>query len=151
MKAMEVLARLRRCNVPFVICTSCGMRHIREPHDLDIQLKPGAEHMYACLMALTGINARQLSNGAVTLIRSDSGRPAIRVACEDKPIEIFNTSNRPGFAYNDLYGYDIDEEGNLCWTLEHTREWKITMGREKDLQDLKLIDTFLKENPDGSS
>lgn len=122
----EILKYLRDNKTRFVIGGSYGLRHIRDPKDIDINVHPGDFN-----------KLKSLGNEKITT----SGDKYISVPTSDKPLEIWEDWNPREFNYRSLVskGFVKDEHGNPTWTLSQTKAWKKTMGREKDLADLELL------------
>lgn len=121
----DILMRLRKADIRFVIAGSYGMRTYREPHDLDILVHPHdwekVEEECDGLSPVAGAHGPSFSFGG--------------------DVELFRDSWPRGFAFLDLQGYKKDEHGFTCWTLEMTIQWKKAFGRPKDLADIKVVES----------
>jgi hypothetical protein len=121
----SVLKKLLRNKIRFVIAGGYAMRKYRQIHDLDISVHPDDWKKLRVLVSGTDN------------IASGSGDPKYDVG----KIEFFYTWYPRGFAYLDLEkeGFDVDENGFPCWSVDQTIRWKKKFGRPKDLQDIQIL------------
>lgn len=127
----EIFDTLKSKGIRYAIGGSYGMRHLREPEDLDI---------------LTHKDdwKKLISSGLGKEVKAQSGGDSYAINA-GKKMEFFPASYPKGFAYHELKDYDKDEYGNECWNLAHTKAWKEAFNRPKDKEDLKLINGALSK------
>ncbi len=128
--AINCLERLiKGFNVRLVIGGSFPMRWMRDIKDLDVCIHPDDIHILLDRRPFDGIYGTTEKGGAKYTILD-----------MELPIELFPTSEPPGFGYTDLLpeGYD-SFAGVPCWKLSQCVRWKRAFKREKDIRDLELI------------
>lgn len=131
--ADQFIDHLRWHNARYVLGCSYGMRHVREPHDLDVDVHPDDwGHVLA-----SGMGVETVYDGGL----------GYRVERPGLVIDVFKADNHfptADFDYAKMApGFEKDEYGNPTWSLAQTRAWKLAFGRPKDVADVGLIDAYL--------
>ena len=126
-----VLADLRQAKIRHILAGSYGIRHLRPIHDIDAIVHPGDWKK----LTSSGL-------GAMAAVPPPSG-VGYNIRAKDLNIELApNNLGVKGFDYKSLMreGVATDEHGNRHLTPQQIVRWKKTMGRPKDLADIKLIE-----------
>lgn len=125
-KAQARLATLLKHNVRYNIGGSFGLRHLRAPHDLDVDV-----HKDDFDKAVKVLNA--------TVSKPELGEGRMGTVDGNVPITFFDTPYPEGFGYDPNEKYDEDEYGNKVNSLARTLAWKHKVGRTKDLADIAMV------------
>jgi len=133
-KYVPILKKIQNAEIRFAIIGSYVLRNIRPLHDLDIIVHP--DDWYDVL---------KLNLGELGV--ADSGTDKYSIFLEDGfEIELF-WKGYPGKTFNypmgEKEGYDIDEYGFSCWTMEQTIKWKEIVNRPKDIRDIQILKNMI--------
>lgn len=145
------------CNIDqnkYYILGSFAIREHRPINDLDINLD---YHEFLKLEAAVKIHFGHIEfyNGQIRWFfnLTEEYNKLTKTNENDFSIEAFQKSPEEGFPNNEFSlrhlisndGLDIDLNGHYFFNLNTLLKWKTTMGREKDLSDIDLINSVVQK------